>query len=269
MATLFAKLSAAGTPMDKIPLVAKVPLDLYRLHQLVQQHGGFAQVVKRKLWKPVAMGLGISLKVCTDYGFRLRKHYENFLLILDDQAYATAASDPQMLALYDEMRECEGAPSQPSANATAAPQEPTPFFSSPAAQEPVPAAGAAVDACEEPLPQGWEPHIGPTSTGKWTYDVNRQTGASQHERPGGAGKGDEQPQPPCPFCQETPLTKEEEKGPTKSRRRRVKLAPRKKKRVGRWWKNLGYNGEPYCQRCSEVVRWPKISPAAFFLRQGC
>ena len=69
---------------------------------------------------------------------------------------------------------------------------------------------------------------------------------------GSAGKGNGQP--PCPFCQETPLTKEEEKGATRSRRRRVKLAPRKKKRVGRWWKNLGYNGEPYCQRCSEVVR---------------
>ena len=42
-------------------------------------------MVKEKLWKPIAVELGISLKVCTDYGFRLRNHYERFLLILDGE----------------------------------------------------------------------------------------------------------------------------------------------------------------------------------------
>ena len=85
VATLYKMHDAAGSPVVKIPLVAKVPLDLYSLHQLVQEHGGFAQVVKEKLWKPIAVELGISLKVCTDYGFRLRNHYERFLLILDGE----------------------------------------------------------------------------------------------------------------------------------------------------------------------------------------
>eukprot|EP01045_Picozoa_sp_COSAG04_P002945 COSAG04_NODE_114_length_25503_cov_39.366832_2_plen_1470_part_00 len=90
MATLFEKLSTAGTPVAKIPLVAKVPLDLYRLRQLVLTHGGFAKVVSEKNWKPIAVELGISLTSCSDYGARLRKHYQRFLLILDDQADATA-----------------------------------------------------------------------------------------------------------------------------------------------------------------------------------
>eukprot|EP01045_Picozoa_sp_COSAG04_P032752 COSAG04_NODE_6525_length_1310_cov_0.964492_1_plen_207_part_10 len=94
VATLYKMHDAAGTPIVKIPLVAKVPLDLYSLHQLVQKHGGFAQVVKEKLWKPIAVELGISLKVCTDYGFRLRNHYERFLLILEEPAALTEAAPP-------------------------------------------------------------------------------------------------------------------------------------------------------------------------------
>jgi len=40
-----------------------------------------------------------------------------------------------------------------------------------------------------PLPEGWEARTGPSSSGagKWTYYINRQTGASQYERPGCAG----------------------------------------------------------------------------------
>ena len=33
-----------GTSVSKIPVVAKLPLDLYRLYHVVQNLGGFAQV---------------------------------------------------------------------------------------------------------------------------------------------------------------------------------------------------------------------------------
>ena len=50
--------------------------------------------------------------------------------------------------------------------------------------EPAAASSHGTRAC--PLPPGWEARTGPSSsgTGKWTYYVNRETGASQYERPG-------------------------------------------------------------------------------------
>ena len=36
--------------------------------------------------------------------------------------------------------------------------------------------------------------------------------------------------------------------------RRKRDVPRQKQRFGRWWRMVGYNGPPYCQRCSEVFR---------------
>jgi hypothetical protein len=54
----------------------------------------------------------------------------------------------------------------------------------------------------------------------------------------------------CPFC------KSDDSNPPahKTRMRRKRDVPRQKQRFGRWWRMVGYDGPPYCQRCSEVFR---------------
>ena len=55
---------------------------------------------------------------------------------------------------------------------------------------------------------------------------------------------------PCPFCKSAT----EQETERKTRMRRKRDMPRQKQRFGRWWRAVGYDGPPYCQRCSEVFR---------------
>lgn len=41
---------------------------------------------------------------------------------------------------------------------------------------------------------------------------------------------------------------------TRLRHRRRMKKPRLSRKMGVWWRKYGYNGEPYCQRCSEIFR---------------
>ena len=60
------------------PTVGSKILDLYTLYTSVVRLGGMHRVAKKKLWKAVAAELRLPL-TCTDYGFRLRRHYERYL----------------------------------------------------------------------------------------------------------------------------------------------------------------------------------------------
>ncbi len=76
--------SANGTPLVRVPEMGSQPLDLYELYQRVTARGGLNVVVTNKLWKPVAKELGIPLGSCTDYGYRLRRHYVRYLLAYEE-----------------------------------------------------------------------------------------------------------------------------------------------------------------------------------------
>lgn len=91
LANVYYSHAARGTSIVKLPVVGKIPLNLFALHKAVSDHGGFEKVVKEKQWKPIAINLGISLKACTDYGFRLRCHYERFLKGLDAEGKSIAS----------------------------------------------------------------------------------------------------------------------------------------------------------------------------------
>ena len=83
---------AAGTPFVKAPTVGMKTLDLFTLYQEVSALGGMHEVVSKKLWKPVAATLKLPT-TCTDYGFRLRKHFERYLLAYEQKHLGT--SPPQ------------------------------------------------------------------------------------------------------------------------------------------------------------------------------
>ena len=61
-----------------------------------------------------------------------------------------------------------------------------------------------------------------------------------------------QAEKPCPFCKSE--AEQETETERKTRMRRKRDMPRKRQRFCRWWRAAGYDGPPYCQRCSEVFR---------------
>ena len=63
-------------------------LDLFVLYEEVAMRGGMHEVVTKKLWKAVAATLQLPT-TCTDYGFRLRRHYERYLLAYEQKHLGT------------------------------------------------------------------------------------------------------------------------------------------------------------------------------------
>ena len=59
----------------------------------------------------------------------------------------------------------------------------------------------------------------------------------------------------CPFCDTCDDSEDEGVGrERKTRRRRKSVKTRGVHRFGKWWAGVGYSGDFYCQRCSEVFR---------------
>eukprot|EP01050_Picozoa_sp_SAG11_P004132 SAG11_NODE_256_length_11566_cov_9.727915_3_plen_333_part_00 len=60
--------------------------------------------------------------------------------------------------------------------------------------------------------------------------------------------------PRCPFCGCDDKIVADDDVEKKTRKRRKTKKERQRVRLGKWWRGVGYSGEPYCQRCSEVFR---------------
>ena len=63
--------SAAGTPVNRIPIMAKQVLDLYELYRLVVSKGGLVEVINKKLWREITKGLNLPSSI-TSAAFTLR-----------------------------------------------------------------------------------------------------------------------------------------------------------------------------------------------------
>lgn len=62
---------AAGTPVNRIPIMAKQVLDLYMLYKLVTEKGGLVEVINKKLWREITKGLNLPTSI-TSAAFTLR-----------------------------------------------------------------------------------------------------------------------------------------------------------------------------------------------------
>ena len=60
-----------GTPVNRIPIMAKQPLDLYELFRLVVSKGGLVEVINKKLWREICKGLNLPSSI-TSAAFTLR-----------------------------------------------------------------------------------------------------------------------------------------------------------------------------------------------------
>ena len=60
-----------GTPVTRIPIMAKQVLDLYELYRLVVANGGLVEVINKKLWREITKGLNLPNSI-TSAAFTLR-----------------------------------------------------------------------------------------------------------------------------------------------------------------------------------------------------
>jgi len=60
-----------GTPVNRIPIMAKQVLDLYELYNLVVERGGLVEVINKKIWREITKGLNLPSSI-TSAAFTLR-----------------------------------------------------------------------------------------------------------------------------------------------------------------------------------------------------
>ena len=61
----------AGTPINRLPIMAKQVLDLYELYNLVVGRGGLVEVINKKQWQEIIKGLNLPSSI-TSAAFTLR-----------------------------------------------------------------------------------------------------------------------------------------------------------------------------------------------------
>ena len=67
-----------GTPINRIPIMAKQVLDLYKLYKLVVEKGGLVEVINKKIWREITKGLNLPSSI-TSAAFTLRTQYMKYL----------------------------------------------------------------------------------------------------------------------------------------------------------------------------------------------
>ncbi|KAM8887286.1 AT-rich interactive domain-containing protein 3A isoform 2-T2 [Spinachia spinachia] len=75
---LFNYMQKRGTPVNRIPIMAKQVLDLYMLYKLVTEKGGLVEVINKKIWREITKGLNLPTSI-TSAAFTLRTQYMKYL----------------------------------------------------------------------------------------------------------------------------------------------------------------------------------------------
>lgn len=75
---LFQFMQKRGTPVNRIPIMAKQTLDLYELFKHVVSKGGLVEVINKKLWREITKGLNLPSSI-TSAAFTLRTQYMKYL----------------------------------------------------------------------------------------------------------------------------------------------------------------------------------------------
>lgn len=73
----------SGTPVNRIPIMAKQVLDLYKLYKLVTEKGGLVEVINKKIWREITRGLNLPTSI-TSAAFTLRTQYVSETMTADN-----------------------------------------------------------------------------------------------------------------------------------------------------------------------------------------
>ncbi|XP_010617733.1 AT-rich interactive domain-containing protein 3C [Fukomys damarensis] len=105
---LFSFMQKRGTPVNRVPIMAKQVLDLYALFRLVTAKGGLVEVINRKVWREVTRGLSLPTTI-TSAAFTLRTQYMKYLYPYECETRALS-SPGELQAAIDSNRSASGLP---------------------------------------------------------------------------------------------------------------------------------------------------------------
>uniref|UniRef100_UPI0037E8B36D AT-rich interactive domain-containing protein 3A-like n=1 Tax=Semicossyphus pulcher TaxID=241346 RepID=UPI0037E8B36D len=134
---LFVFMQKRGTPVNRIPIMAKQVLDLYRLYKLVTEKGGLVEVINKKIWREITKGLNLPTSI-TSAAFTLRTQYMKYLYSFECEKKGLS-SPGELQAAIDSNRREGRRPSYTSSlyRYTPSPSSaPHPLLSSPTMQTP-------------------------------------------------------------------------------------------------------------------------------------
>ncbi|XP_051958052.1 AT-rich interactive domain-containing protein 3A-like [Xyrauchen texanus] len=101
---LFSFMQKRGTPVNRIPIMAKQVLDLYMLYQLVTEKGGLVEVINKKLWREITKGLNLPTSI-TSAAFTLRTQYMKYLYLYECDKRSLSNPNELQVAIDSNRRE--------------------------------------------------------------------------------------------------------------------------------------------------------------------
>ncbi|KAK0678898.1 ARI3A protein, partial [Pygoscelis papua] len=101
---LFSFMQKRGTPVNRIPIMAKQVLDLYTLYRLVTDKGGLVEVINKKIWREITKGLNLPTSI-TSAAFTLRTQYMKYLYPYECEKRALSSPGELQAAIDSNRRE--------------------------------------------------------------------------------------------------------------------------------------------------------------------
>ncbi|XP_056126312.1 AT-rich interactive domain-containing protein 3A-like [Rhinichthys klamathensis goyatoka] len=95
---------SAGTPVNRIPIMAKQVLDLFMLYKLVTEKGGLVEVINKKIWREITKGLNLPTSI-TSAAFTLRTQYMKYLYPYECERKALSSPGELQAAIDSNRRE--------------------------------------------------------------------------------------------------------------------------------------------------------------------
>lgn len=101
---LFSFMQKRGTPVNRIPIMAKQVLDLYTLYKLVTEKGGLVEVINKKIWREITKGLNLPTSI-TSAAFTLRTQYMKYLYPYECEKRGLSSPEELQAAIDSNRRE--------------------------------------------------------------------------------------------------------------------------------------------------------------------
>lgn len=94
----------SGTPINRLPIMAKSVLDLYELYKLVIARGGLVNVINKKLWQEIIKDLNLPSSI-TSAAFTLRTQYTKYLYPYECEKYNLSSESELQAAIENNKRD--------------------------------------------------------------------------------------------------------------------------------------------------------------------
>lgn len=101
---LFQFMKKRGTPITRLPIMAKSVLDLYELFKLVIARGGLVNVINKKLWQEIIKDLNLPSSI-TSAAFTLRTQYTKYLYPYECEKYNMSTDAELKIAIENNKRD--------------------------------------------------------------------------------------------------------------------------------------------------------------------